>query len=199
MPYKNIDPTIWGPYLWKFMHYLTLAYPDNPTDADKDNLYNFFDSIKEVIPCEKCRYNFQVHLETTPLSEEILMDNVEVIKWLFNLHNKVNASLEKPILSYDDFIKDYTISKTPESKTLESKTLESKTLESNNINPDKTLEEIKRELKEEIKQELNRENNKENNTYTNNNIFDMIKNNKLVLVIIMFVILAVLIYINKKY
>jgi hypothetical protein len=193
MPYKNIDPTIWGPYLWKFMHYLTLAYPDNPTEDDKNNLFNFFDSVKEVIPCEKCRHNFQVHLETSPLTEEILEDNVKVVKWLYNIHNNVNKALNKPILPYDDFIKEYTIT--------------SNTSNTSNT-PDKTLEEIKKELREELRKELReevkleliKETDKNVKEPKNNiNIIDTIKNNKLILLIIIFVILAILIYINKKY
>ena len=199
MPYKNIDPTIWGPYLWKFMHYLTLAYPDKPTEDDKNNLFNFFDSVKEIIPCEKCRYNFKKHLDLSPLTEEILEDNVEVVKWLYNIHNNVNKSLDKPNLSYEDFIKEYTITSSYTS-----------ILNKNNT-PDKTLEDIKielrKELREEIKEELKQElikdekivnkNNDKNND--KNNIINTIKNNKLLLLIIMVAILAILIYINKKY
>jgi hypothetical protein len=187
MPYKNIDPTIWGPHLWKFMHYLTLAYPDNPTEDDKNNLYNFFDSIKEVLPCEKCRYNFKSHLDATPLSEEILEDNVEVIKWLFNLHNKVNESLKKPLLSYDDFIRDYTIT---------SKKDIIPTTTTNNINPDKTLEEIKKELREELKQEIKLKETKKNNIYI---FLDKLKNNIFYLLILLIIILTIIVYLNKKF
>jgi hypothetical protein len=111
MTYKNIDPTIWGPHLWKFMHYFTLSYPDNPTDEDKDILYNFFHTIQTVLPCEKCRYNFKSHLETTPLTDEVLSSNINVVKWLFNIHNEVNKYTNKPIMSYDEFIKVYSTNK----------------------------------------------------------------------------------------
>jgi hypothetical protein len=114
MPYKNIDPTIWGPPLWKFMHYFTLSYPENPTEDEKDTLVKFFETIGDTIPCEKCRYNFSQHLEKMPITEEILESNVKVVRWLFDLHNEVNKSTNKPVFNYDDFIKLYSTTKVEE-------------------------------------------------------------------------------------
>ena len=57
MPYKNIKPDLWGPHLWRFLHYLSLSYPSNPTDEEKEIMLNFIESLQEVLPCEKCRYN----------------------------------------------------------------------------------------------------------------------------------------------
>ena len=110
MPYKNIDPIIWGPELWKFMHYLTISYPENPTNEEMNTIYNFFQTIQTVLPCEKCRYNFKYHLENTPLNKEILSNNVHLIKWLYNIHNQVNKSTGKPELPYNEFIKKYSTS-----------------------------------------------------------------------------------------
>ena len=28
-------PNVWGPYGWKFIHYVTLGYPNNPSNEDK--------------------------------------------------------------------------------------------------------------------------------------------------------------------
>ena len=109
MPYKNINPTLWGPHLWRFMHYTTLSYPENPTEEDKLIMTNFFNSVKHILPCEKCRYNFKNHLETKPLNDEILSDNVKLIKWLYNIHNEVNKSTNKQPLEYDKFIKMYSV------------------------------------------------------------------------------------------
>ena len=37
-----MDPEVWGPHGWYFLHSITLAYPDNPTDDDKTYHKNFF-------------------------------------------------------------------------------------------------------------------------------------------------------------
>ena len=106
MPYKNIKPDLWGPHLWRFLHYLSLSYPSNPTDEEKEIMLNFLESLQEILPCEKCRYNFNKHLDN--LDMNALNNNENFIKWLFNVHNDVNKSNNKPIMEYDDFVKLYS-------------------------------------------------------------------------------------------
>ena len=33
-----MNPEIWGPPAWMFLHSISLAYPKNPTDVDKTKL-----------------------------------------------------------------------------------------------------------------------------------------------------------------
>lgn len=195
MPYKNINPAIWGPNLWKFMHYLTLSYPENPTEEEKDRLHDFFEIIKTLLPCEKCRYNFKNHLEKFPLTDEILSTNLSVVKWLFNLHNEVNKSLDKPELSYTDFIDIYSVSNT---KTTDNN-ISLQEIEKNidfqlnngscGCNADINKEENKKEIKKEIKREKIKE----------ISFFEKIKQNKLLLALIVVIILLILVYLNKHY
>ena len=44
-------PDVWGPHGWKFIHYITLGYPNNPTPLDKSQYYNFFESLNPLIEC----------------------------------------------------------------------------------------------------------------------------------------------------
>ena len=106
MTYKNIKPDLWGPHLWRFLHYLSLSYPSNPTDEEKEIMLNFLESLQEILPCEKCRYNFNKHLDN--LDMNALNKNENFIKWLFNIHNDVNKTTNKPIMEYDDFVKLYS-------------------------------------------------------------------------------------------
>ena len=39
---NSIKPNIWGPFGWKFMHYVSFGYPDKPTTQDKQNYKNFY-------------------------------------------------------------------------------------------------------------------------------------------------------------
>lgn len=100
----NINPELWGQHAWKFMHYITLSYPDNPTDVDKLNIYNFFSTISRILPCDKCRYNFSEHQKQYPLNNECLSSKYNLTNWLLNIHNNVNIATNKPIMSYDEFI-----------------------------------------------------------------------------------------------
>ena len=182
----HLGPSIWGPHLWKFMHYYTLSYPEDPTEEDKDNLYNFFHTIQTVLPCEKCRYNFKSHLENTPLTEEILSNNINVVRWLFDIHNEVNKSTNKPVLLYDDFIKIYStkpkgIETPPETKFIE-------VAKPTEIKQKNTEKDTKKDIKEEhdIIKKLN-------------NILEYAKNNKMVIILLIIIIIIIMIYINKKY
>ena len=37
-----MDPKIWGPPGWLFLHTITFNYPTNPTEEDKKYYKNFF-------------------------------------------------------------------------------------------------------------------------------------------------------------
>ena len=91
----NINPLLWGPHLWKFMHYLTLSYPDNPNIDEQNKFKNFFMMIGQYLPCEKCRVNYKINIQTLPLTDSILSSRNNLIKWLFDLHNIVNKETGK--------------------------------------------------------------------------------------------------------
>lgn len=103
----NINPLHWGPPSWKFLHYITLSYPDNPSQKDKIRMYNFFIIIKDLLPCEKCRYNYNEHLVKFPLTYEILSSRFTLVNWLINIHNEVNITLGKNIITYNEFLEIY--------------------------------------------------------------------------------------------
>jgi hypothetical protein len=100
----NINPIVWGEHLWKFMHYLTLAYPDNPSIDEQNKFKKFFNMIGDYLPCEKCRINFDKHLEKYPLSDDILNSRFDLINWLINIHNEVNIMNNKPVFTYEKAI-----------------------------------------------------------------------------------------------
>lgn len=135
----NIKPEIWGPSAWKFMHYITLSYPDNPTNEDKVNVRNFFTSCQQLLPCDKCKKEFKKYLDNIPLNDNILKSRYELSNWLLNIHNKVNNNLNKPSITYDEMINIYMNNK---------KTEPFSTIKSENNS----------EINSEIKSEINSEN-----------------------------------------
>ena len=106
----NIDPSLWGPSSWKFLHYITVGYPEKPSDEIKKNTYNFFMALKYLLPCERCRYDYANHLNKYPLLDDILSSRTKLINWLINIHNEVNMSTNKPIIGYDKAVELYTSS-----------------------------------------------------------------------------------------
>ena len=98
-------PDIWGPHGWKFIHYITLGYPNNPTKYDKEKYYNFFISLADVIPCNVCGSHFKQNLELTPLNDAALKNKESLMEWAINMHNHVNAKNGKKIYSIKEAIK----------------------------------------------------------------------------------------------
>ena len=95
-----MNPEIWGPKLWFFIHTIAINYPDNPSNLDKQKYNMFFESLKHIIPCEKCRLNYIENLNEMPVINNL--DNATTLfRWTVDLHNKVNSEIGKPILSYE--------------------------------------------------------------------------------------------------
>ena len=95
-------PEIWGKYGWDFIHLVTVDYPLNPTDNDKQHYYQFFQNLQYILPCEKCRKQLSQHLINHPLTTSALASRDTLVKWTIDLHNIVNRSIGKPVLSYTD-------------------------------------------------------------------------------------------------
>lgn len=103
-----MNPNVWGKHAWFFLHSITLAYPQCPSEEDKKNIKNFFENLHLVLPCPKCKINYKAHLDKTPLTDDILSSKYKLISWLINIHNQVNIMNGKPQLSYDQVLNIYT-------------------------------------------------------------------------------------------
>ncbi len=95
-------PDVWGPHGWKFIHYITLGYPNSPTKKDKERYYNFFNSLKYVIPCSICGNHFRQNLEKYPLDDTVLSSKEKLIEWGINMHNMVNMKNGKKVYTYEE-------------------------------------------------------------------------------------------------
>jgi len=101
-----MNPEIWGPPTWMFLHSVSLAYPKNPLEEDRKNYSKFFNNLQPVLPCYKCSMNYLHHIQEDPVENHL--DNKEsLVKWLIGMHNKVNKLNNKDILSYDEVIDKY--------------------------------------------------------------------------------------------
>ena len=95
-------PDVWGPHGWKFIHFVTLGYPNNPSNEQKKTYKYFFESLKTVLPCSICANHYKEHLKKYPLSDQVLNDKRSLIEWGINVHNAVNISHGKKIYGYKD-------------------------------------------------------------------------------------------------
>ena len=95
-------PNVWGPHGWKFIHFITLGYPNNPSIEEKKTYKIFFETLKTVIPCSICANHYKEHLKIYPLDDNVLSNKKELIEWGINVHNAVNKSHGKKIYGYYD-------------------------------------------------------------------------------------------------
>jgi predicted RND superfamily exporter protein len=105
MSNQIITPNVWGPHGWKFIHYITMAYPENPTLTQKEKYKVFLLLLKDVLPCSLCAKHYEENLNILPLSNHVLSSRENLVRWGIDIHNKVNESNNKPIYKYEDAIK----------------------------------------------------------------------------------------------
>ena len=95
-----MQPSVWGPTLWRSLHFVALGYPDSCADeATRDmvryDYKNFFENFWRVLPCKKCSVNYRRHLEELPPIDNYLSCSNNLFSWTVALHNIVNKELGK--------------------------------------------------------------------------------------------------------
>ena len=103
----SIKPSIWGPHGWKFLHYVSLGYPSNPTEEDKKNYKNFYNSLQHILPCAKCDHNYSHNLIKYPIDNH-LSSRDSLVRWVIDIHNQVNNETGKREYTYEEALSLYT-------------------------------------------------------------------------------------------
>lgn len=99
----RMPPQIWGPIFWSTLHIASLAYSDTPSDRQRMNMKNFYESLVDVIPCPICRRHYEENLKTISL-DEALKTRMGLVRWVWEMHNKVNVQLGKREFTFEEFI-----------------------------------------------------------------------------------------------
>ena len=95
--------SIWGPPLWHSLHTISFNYPINPTEEQKTQYFNFYNSLQGILPCRYCRENLIKNMQTLPLNMSVFKNRESLSRYVYELHELVNTLLEKKSgLSYED-------------------------------------------------------------------------------------------------
>jgi hypothetical protein len=95
-----MDTKFWGPPGWVFLHTITFNYPwkIDPKNAEhrerKKYTRQLFENLQYTLPCKYCRASFKQFLKELPI-EPHLGSRRSLTRWLYEMHNKVNAKLRK--------------------------------------------------------------------------------------------------------
>ena len=110
-----MNPKIWGRHAWIFLHSVALNYPKEPTEHDKARYRSFFTDLRDILPCGMCQSHYTENLKKIPI-ENALESRSTLSRWLVEVHNSVNQSTGKPLITYPQFIKKYEAMYSMESK-----------------------------------------------------------------------------------
>lgn len=94
---------VWGPPFWHFLHIISFNYSTDPTKKQKEDFYNYFKSLENILPCKYCRENYSKNLKSTNFSKKVFKNRESLSQWVYKLHNHINSMLGKKCkLSYKD-------------------------------------------------------------------------------------------------
>lgn len=99
---------VWGSSVWHGLHVMSFNYPTNPTHKNKQDYKNYVLSLFNVLPCKYCRINIKKTLLKFPLTHHALRNRDTFSRYIYELHEKVNAMLNKKSgLSYEEIRERY--------------------------------------------------------------------------------------------
>ena len=82
-----MDTRYWGPSGWRLLHLISFA----ATSKNNKQICAFFRTIPYILPCKYCRQSFSEYIANDPI--ECSTDSLP--KWLWRMHNDVNAKLRR--------------------------------------------------------------------------------------------------------
>jgi hypothetical protein len=106
MPTVYLDPKVWGPHYWFFLHTLAMTYPHHPNAVTKKKYYEFIQNLPLFLPVEEISGEFSKLIDKYPITP-YLDTRDSFIRWVWFIHNKINQKLEKPKISLSKFYELY--------------------------------------------------------------------------------------------
>jgi hypothetical protein len=88
---------IWGPLGWMTLHSVSINYPDNPSEIEKQICSRFLDMFADCITCNICKTHFLRMLHKYRVTHpEYLNSKQDFFVFVVRAHNTVNNRLDKP-------------------------------------------------------------------------------------------------------
>ena len=101
-----LDPHVWGPHYWFFLHTLAISYPIKPNDVTKKKYYTFIHNLPLFIPVNEIGNSFSKMLDKYPV-KPYLDSRKSFIKWMHFIHNKINILCNKDEITLDEAMDQY--------------------------------------------------------------------------------------------
>ncbi|XP_076659322.1 evr1_Alr domain-containing protein Alr [Halictus rubicundus] len=88
-----LDKDELGSKTWSFLHTMAAYYPDQPSEAQKSDMKQFFYSFSQFYPCYVCAEDLREQLKESPPQTD---SQKTLSRWLCDVHNEVNKKIGKP-------------------------------------------------------------------------------------------------------
>ena len=85
----------WGPHTWNLFHWLVINIKDDYYEQERSNIIMNIYNIIGVLPCPTCRSHALEYVNRYKI--KLRVTKSELVAYLFNFHNYVNISTQKPI------------------------------------------------------------------------------------------------------
>jgi FAD-linked sulfhydryl oxidase len=95
---------VWGPKGWRWLHILAIDYPAKPTAADMRRTAFRIHKFLDNLPCVICSTHAKEYYKKYPLR---LGSSHQLQVWVWQFHNAVNLRLDKPYVTYKEYLKLY--------------------------------------------------------------------------------------------
>ena len=86
-----MDTRYWGPSGWRLLHLISFAPQRSAARAEA--VCRFFEVLPYVLPCKYCRHSLSSYYDADP--PECAVREERLPRWLWRIHNDVNAKLRR--------------------------------------------------------------------------------------------------------
>jgi cytidine deaminase len=83
---------IWGRFAWYMIHTISLHFMNDATES----YIMFYNSLRNILPCGVCSDHYRSMINIKGLRPDQNANKNAIHPWTVNMHNQVNARLNKP-------------------------------------------------------------------------------------------------------
>ena len=95
---KTLEPIVWGPAAWSFLHTAAYNFPDVPSADHQAACLKFMEGLPYMLPCGDCGRHLKDYLQAKSDTVKLACKSgVALNALMVNIHNDVNRKMRKPV------------------------------------------------------------------------------------------------------
>ena len=101
-----MNPNIWGPHYWFFLHAVARHYPTHPSAVHRKIHYRLIMNFHEFIPDATSAKSFSALIKENPVTP-YLDSRRDFMIWTNHIHNLMNERLDKDNVPFEKYENDF--------------------------------------------------------------------------------------------